>query len=613
MTLRRNIGIDFGTSSTVLCYVDYELPDGASEPRFASHEADPIKLVRLDDDAPEGFMESVIYEPAGRLDNEGKQLRFFGHVARERAATDRMSGAPGALISGFKMDLLEPGKEADALVRMVQLFKHLRKICDDLPTMRRPVEQTYVSYPAKWPEQLRDATKLAAEEAGFPDVKGADEPCAAMQFFLYFEHQAFTALKKQGLIASGQELKILLIDSGAGTTDFVLYSTKLDEQGGHKVVSTWPDPSLGSNNLGGRDVDRLLVQHLQTYFETYRENPQREIDPEIFRQRLHDIVRFKERILSRYLEDENEKVTRVPYKDAIEDDRHILLANAPPYEFDRDVFGDLARDHLRLFADLTNGAVEDAKAKGLIRDAAEIDFVVLTGGHSKWYFFIEMLQGKWVQGQASEIDLPKIRADPGRCLTYGDPRTIVARGLVLTNLGKVISTKASKSLWCRVLVEVGESEKTYIIPLAQKGEELTGDKTTNKFVALPYERPLGEKIELRVELVSGNTLESGQASPLNVISSNLSPAAKMADALLKRLGYGRVAQTLELYIEVNLDQHGNIAYRGAVKLGAFSTPSLFQAFTTPWFFFQSSNEPLSPKQEETLKSELERQRHGTSL
>ena len=56
-----------------------------------------------------------------------------------------------------------------------------------------------------------------------------------------------------------------------------------------------------------------------------------------------------------------------------------------------------------------------------------IDLVILTGGHSQWYFITEMLEGK--RPEFGSLDLPKIRANPARIFVNGKPQETVAVGM----------------------------------------------------------------------------------------------------------------------------------------------------------------------------------------
>ena len=92
------------------------------------------------------------------------------------------------------------------------------------------------------------------------------------------------------------------------------------------------------------------------------------------------------------------------------------------YSIDRDIFEGFAADYLRQFPELVNGCMS---AAGLSGD--DVDLVILTGGHSQWYFVREMLSGKL--NRFGEIALRKIQADPERIIPITLPQETVALGL----------------------------------------------------------------------------------------------------------------------------------------------------------------------------------------
>jgi hypothetical protein len=242
---------------------------------------------------------------------------------------------------------------------------------------------------------------------------------------------------------------VLLTDLGGGTTDFVLYNTKLGEPGGHEVLSTWPadtaeavliepvnpgealrltitcpklaqlpveievtggttdttstlakkfasaindnmavnaagiqafsagatvslfqparldsqvllsssspgiqtatGPGTASTNLGGRDIDRLLILDVANHFSAHK---RRNVDgsfPEFvkaFGKMMDEIIQFKEERLSKALEAPKGAVNDVPYQTSFDRAHHILQANVAAYTFTREKFGRLAQDHL---------------------------------------------------------------------------------------------------------------------------------------------------------------------------------------------------------------------------------------------------------------------------
>lgn len=78
--------------------------------------------------------------------------------------------------------------------------------------------------------------------------------------------------------------------------------------------------------------------------------------------------------------------------------------NGQDIDIDRKRFEALLKNYLPEFPVLIDGAIKNA---GIRKE--EIDIVMLTRGHSNWYFVRDMLLGK----NGSPIDLPKVKASRG--------------------------------------------------------------------------------------------------------------------------------------------------------------------------------------------------------
>lgn len=97
------------------------------------------------------------------------------------------------------------------------------------------------------------------------------------------------------------------------------------------------------------------------------------------------------------------------------------------YSIDRESFEDFAQGYLRSFPELVNGCLSAAGIPG-----NQVDLVVLTGGHSRWYFVREILSGKL--DRLGKAGLTKIQADPGRVISITLPEETVALGLAYSPL-----------------------------------------------------------------------------------------------------------------------------------------------------------------------------------
>lgn len=99
----------------------------------------------------------------------------------------------------------------------------------------------------------------------------------------------------------------------------------------------------------------------------------------------------------------------------------------------RDVFSQCAKDYFNQFADLIVGCLEDAGMSG-----DNVDMVILTGGHSRWYFTEDLLLN------SSRFNLPRIRRNPQRLIRISRPQETVALGLVYSPLAKTLMQQRTK-------------------------------------------------------------------------------------------------------------------------------------------------------------------------
>ena len=122
----------------------------------------------------------------------------------------------------------------------------LRKIKEDAEAfLGEPVTQAIITVPAYFNDNQRQATKDAGQIAGLEVLRLINEPTAAA--FAY------------GLDKSDKSLKIVVLDLGGGTFDITLMEMAT---GVFEVIAT-----SGDTQLGGTDMDKLLVAHITTEFQ----------------------------------------------------------------------------------------------------------------------------------------------------------------------------------------------------------------------------------------------------------------------------------------------------------------------------------------------------------
>ena len=287
----------------------------------------------------------------------------------------------------------------------------------------------------------------SASKAGFPNVVGMDEAQAAIGAVIVQNAEYFV---KSGLLKKGVPVNILMIDMGAGTTDLVLCSYTHGEEPKYEVREVWTKE--GGIHFGGSEVDRILKVYFRGLLpEEYADG--------IMGNKLLNLSAFKawkEKTLSPALKC-GETVDTFTQFDTV---AGLTMGEdeMPEYNLNRRIFEQEAAEYLRGFPTLVNECLAHAKAQG-----EDIDLVLLTGGHSQWYFIREMLTGKMTR--FGTIELPKIKAKPERIISVPRPQETVALGLVYSPMVKQIQ------------VSEPEAEK-----VQKKKEEAVVDLETEKSV-----------------------------------------------------------------------------------------------------------------------------------
>lgn len=218
-------GIDLGTSTSEICI-------------FVNGRAIPVEN-------PDSKGRSPILPSAVALKKNGNLV-----VGEEAFA---YIGDPDRFIQEFKRDMgsekvytlgqhtLTP-EEASSLV-LLQLKKMV------LARHNLKVERAVISIPANYPNRAREATIRAAKLAEIEIIQLINEPTAA-------------ALA-HGIENLASREKLLVFDWGGGTLDVTIlemFDGVLD------VIASYGDPYLG-----GKDFDRLLLEHILNRF--IKENP----------------------------------------------------------------------------------------------------------------------------------------------------------------------------------------------------------------------------------------------------------------------------------------------------------------------------------------------------
>lgn len=519
------IGIDFGTANSCVAYATYlDRGNGDVDPN-PIHRAEVIPFYGRD------TIPTAIHAGDGRA-----QAPCFGVPAEERATLD-----PKRFYSGFKLYLGRPDTGPNAYLLAKHFFNYLKQRVSDFVPMNNlgPDErvETIVGHPVQWNADQREATLKAAEEAGFPNVSLEEESLAALYCHVFDERSGLRP-------RTGSH--VMTIDMGGGTTDFAFLQIPQEADGRPTSTPVHPQPE-GGRSYGGRDLDLIVLSYLS-----------RNWDPEVVQQKgralMQEVRRFKEGF-SNALTD-----------GAFEYEAMILVGNVPRRErLSRQEFEHIAGAYIRYYEVLVREALKEAGLR-----PEEVAHLILTGGHSRWYF---------VERTLSKI-FPHLFVGHRTMFRHSHPEQSVARGLACVPLAKsskggfmAPKRRAAHPVWLHVpgdgsstAVTVGgrskSGEQKDLVLLVPRGQLLPF--RTQQPMRFTVEQLAGDnqKTNLRIQFLSGH-----QRVPLagRVATFERGFWEQLAKSLANYLPWGGSKKDrFEIQLHFNVDEHELITAEMAV-------------------------------------------------
>lgn len=245
------------------------------------------------------------------------------------------------------------------------------------------VTDAVVTVPAYFTDAQRQATKDAGKIAGLNVLRIINEPTAAAIAY--------------GLDnGSRKEKKILVVDTGGGTTDITLLTI---DEGIFEVNAT-----AGDSFLGGEDIDRNMVDYCLAEFKKKHQK---------------DVTSSKKAIRRLYTACERAKRTLSSSKTAMIEIDSLYEGIDFNVTITRAKFEDLNSEVFRRILSPVETVLTDAKVS-----KAEVDDIVLVGGTSRIPKIQEMLRD-YFNGKELCTNI-----NPDECVAYG----AAVQAAVLSNI-----------------------------------------------------------------------------------------------------------------------------------------------------------------------------------
>jgi len=405
------IGIDFGTSNSCVAYATYY------ERGKGELDAEPLHRPEAITFNHRNTIPTVVF-----LGNGRELPPLYGELAEEKSPY-----YPELTRSGFKLHLSHPEHGREAFDLATQFLSHLRqRVAEVVPLDSRAENirfETIVGHPVQWSADQRDETRRAAEAAGFPNVRLEEESMAAL-----YSHMC----EQQGGFRPKPGSRILMVDMGGGTTDFAFVQTSMSPDERPVSLPVDPAPSVpawgrGRRSYGGRDLDELLLEYLTRSWE-----------PELVKRYRQSLMRQ----VRKFKEAFSDTLNRDRSPHAEHETLWLVGDDARKVRLTRGEFEQIAGEYLRHFEVLLRGALSEARVA-----PRQVTHLLLTGGHSRWYFVEETVKKVF----------PHLTTANGTLLRHAQPEQSVARGLaydplVRANRGGIMAPvrRAAHAVWVSV-------------------------------------------------------------------------------------------------------------------------------------------------------------------
>ena len=253
-----------------------------------------------------------------------------------------------------------------------QILMYLKRSAEE--QLGEPVDRCVITVPANFPDPARRATQQAGEIAGMTVERIINEPTAAALAYGYGD-----TIENQ---------HILVYDLGGGTFDVSVVEYMGD------ILDV--QASSGDKQLGGKDFDKALVQHVSEAFEAEHGIA---VDPE---SKAYYRLLFACENAKKDLSFNRQTAVSIPF---------FTVQNGQPINLDVTVTRDDFEGLIAPMIDRTESAIETALSDAGLA-TPDIDQVILVGGSTRIPYVQDMVER--VMGQR-----PLKRIDPDKAVALG--------------------------------------------------------------------------------------------------------------------------------------------------------------------------------------------------
>lgn len=247
-----HVGIDLGTTNTVLASCRRPAPNGKMLPRIRNISQFIDATNRGDKD----YLPSVLFFDFERKVKIGEYARF-----RKTMGADRRVLYNTKIDMGTKTVYQENFTPVEAAAEILKVCHS--NILQRIMPRGEVFPSVTITVPASFNQNQIADTVAAARRAGFPNVSILEEPVAALYHYIYEQ-----SLAGAGTVVDFSETKrVLVYDIGGGTCDVCVVDLKIDKDGTydiHFVVTN------RYTEFGGNDFDeQAAIGLLNKLFERY--------------------------------------------------------------------------------------------------------------------------------------------------------------------------------------------------------------------------------------------------------------------------------------------------------------------------------------------------------